>query len=85
VFDAPGMRNPAVIDKVAARQGGTSMAETGSLADREAIRDWRAARIGAPAIVDRSAQPGTQRRPTAHPAATELRETDRFQGLFDHK
>ena len=36
------------------------MAETVTLTDHEAIRDWAAARIGAPAIVDRSAQPGTQ-------------------------
>lgn len=36
------------------------MAETVVLTDHEAIRDWAAARMGAPAIVDASAESGTQ-------------------------
>lgn len=36
------------------------MAETVTLTDHQAIRDWAAARIGAPAIVDASAESGTQ-------------------------
>ena len=36
------------------------MAETVTLTDHEAIRDWAAARIGFPAIVDASAESGTQ-------------------------
>ena len=36
------------------------MAETITLTDHEAIRDWAAARMGSPAIVDVSAEPGTQ-------------------------
>ena len=36
------------------------MADTVTLTDREAIRDWAAARIGAPAIVDVSAEGGVQ-------------------------
>ncbi|HTV70782.1 MAG TPA: hypothetical protein VMF90_19820 [Rhizobiaceae bacterium] len=36
------------------------MAETVTLTDREAIRDWAAARTGAPAIIDSSPQGGTQ-------------------------
>jgi hypothetical protein len=36
------------------------MADTVTLTDHEEIRGWAAARMGVPAIVDRSAQPGTQ-------------------------
>lgn len=36
------------------------MAETTTLTDHEAIRDWAAARAGFPAIVDTSAQSGIQ-------------------------
>ena len=36
------------------------MAETITLTDRDEIRDWAAARMGAPAIVDISPQSGTQ-------------------------
>jgi hypothetical protein len=36
------------------------MAETVTLTDHEAIRDWAAARMGFPAIVDASAEAGTQ-------------------------
>ena len=36
------------------------MADTITLTDHEAIRDWAAARMGFPAIVDTSAEPGTQ-------------------------
>jgi len=36
------------------------MAETVTLTDHEAIRDWAAARMGIPAIVDASAESGTQ-------------------------
>lgn len=36
------------------------MAETITLTDHEAIRGWAAARMGAPAIVDVSPEPGTQ-------------------------
>lgn len=36
------------------------MTDTVTLTDREAIRDWAAARIGAPAIVDISPTAGTQ-------------------------
>lgn len=36
------------------------MADTVTLTDHEAIRDWAAARIGAPAIVDISPAAGTQ-------------------------
>lgn len=36
------------------------MAETVTLTDHETIRDWAAARMGSPAIVDVSAEPGTQ-------------------------
>jgi hypothetical protein len=36
------------------------MAETITLTDHEAIRDWAAARMGIPAIVDASAESGTQ-------------------------
>lgn len=36
------------------------MTETVTLTDHEAIRDWAAARMGAPAIVDTSAASGTQ-------------------------
>ena len=36
------------------------MAETVTLTDHEAIRDWAAARVGFPAIVDASAESGTQ-------------------------
>jgi hypothetical protein len=36
------------------------MADTVTLIDHEAVRDWAAARMGAPAIVDISVQAGTQ-------------------------
>ena len=36
------------------------MAETVTLTDHEAIRDWAAARIGSPAVVDASPETGTQ-------------------------
>ncbi|MCB1469883.1 MAG: hypothetical protein M9944_14475 [Rhizobiaceae bacterium] len=36
------------------------MAETMDLTDHDAIRDWAAARMGAPAIMDASAEGGTQ-------------------------
>ena len=36
------------------------MAETVMLTDHEAIRDWAAARAGAPAVVDVSPEAGTQ-------------------------
>ena len=36
------------------------MAETVTLTDHEAIRDWAAARAGSPAIVDASAESGIQ-------------------------
>ncbi len=36
------------------------MTETVTLTDHDAIRDWAAARMGAPAIVDVSAASGTQ-------------------------
>ena len=36
------------------------MTDTVTLTDREAIRDWAAARMGFPAIVDVSAEAGTQ-------------------------
>jgi len=36
------------------------MTETVTLTDREAIRDWAAARMGAPAIIDVSPASGTQ-------------------------
>ena len=36
------------------------MTDTLTLTDHEAIRDWAAARIGSPAIVDISLDPGTQ-------------------------
>jgi hypothetical protein len=36
------------------------MADTVTLTDHEAIRDWAAARMGFPAIVDTSSEPGTQ-------------------------
>ena len=36
------------------------MTETVTLTDHEAIRDWAAARMGAPAIIDVSPQGGTQ-------------------------
>ncbi len=36
------------------------MAETVTLTDHEAIRDWAAARAGSPAIIDTSAASGTQ-------------------------
>ena len=36
------------------------MAETVTLTDHEAIRDWAAARVGFPAIIDASAESGTQ-------------------------
>jgi hypothetical protein len=36
------------------------MADTVTLTDHEAIRDWAAARMGAPAIVDVSAEAGVQ-------------------------
>lgn len=36
------------------------MAETRILTDREEIRDWAAARMGAPAVVDVSIEGGTQ-------------------------
>lgn len=36
------------------------MAETRILTDHEAVRDWAAARIGSPAIVDTSPESGTQ-------------------------
>ncbi|HMM62947.1 MAG TPA: hypothetical protein PKD01_02380 [Mesorhizobium sp.] len=36
------------------------MAETVTLTDHEAIRDWAAARAGAPAVVDVSPEAGTQ-------------------------
>lgn len=36
------------------------MADTVTLTDREAIRDWAAARMGSPAIVDVSPESGTQ-------------------------
>lgn len=36
------------------------MAETRTLTKHEDIRDWAAARMGAPAVVDVSAEPGTQ-------------------------
>jgi hypothetical protein len=36
------------------------MAETVTLTEHEAIRDWAAARMGFPAIVDVSAEAGTQ-------------------------
>jgi hypothetical protein len=39
---------------------GAEMAETVTLIDHEAIRDWAAARAGSPAIVDASAQSGIQ-------------------------
>lgn len=36
------------------------MTDTVTLTDHEAIRDWAAARIGAPAVVDTSPESGTQ-------------------------
>lgn len=36
------------------------MAKTIELIDHEAIRDWAAARMGSPAIIDASAEGGTQ-------------------------
>lgn len=36
------------------------MTDTVTLTDHDAIRDWAAARMGAPAIVDVSAESGTQ-------------------------
>jgi len=36
------------------------MADTVTLTDHETIRDWAAARMGSPAIVDVSPEPGTQ-------------------------
>lgn len=36
------------------------MAETVTLTEHEAIRDWAAARMGAPVVVDISAEGGTQ-------------------------
>lgn len=36
------------------------MAETIELTSHEAIRDWAASRMGAPAIIDASAEAGTQ-------------------------
>lgn len=36
------------------------MVDTVTLTNREAIRDWAAARMGAPAIIDSSPQGGTQ-------------------------
>ena len=36
------------------------MAKTIELTDHDAIRDWAAARMGAPAIIDASAEAGTQ-------------------------
>lgn len=36
------------------------MAETIELTDHEAIRDWAAARMGSPAVIDASAEGGTQ-------------------------
>jgi len=36
------------------------MADTITLTDHEAIRDWAAARMGFPAVVDTSAESGTQ-------------------------
>jgi hypothetical protein len=36
------------------------MVDTVTLTDREAIRDWAAARMGAPAIIDSSPEGGTQ-------------------------
>ena len=41
-------------------QRGAAMAETVTLTGHEEIRDWAAARMGAPAIVDVSAESGTQ-------------------------
>jgi hypothetical protein len=37
-----------------------NMAETIELTDHEAIRDWAASRMGAPAVIDASAEGGTQ-------------------------
>ena len=36
------------------------MADTVTLTDRETIRDWAAARMGAPAVIDTSPASGTQ-------------------------
>jgi hypothetical protein len=36
------------------------MADTVTLTDHESIRDWAAGRMGFPAIIDTSAEPGTQ-------------------------
>jgi hypothetical protein len=36
------------------------MADTVTLTGHDAIRDWAAARMGSPAVVDVSAEPGTQ-------------------------
>jgi hypothetical protein len=36
------------------------MTETVTLTDHEAVRDWAAARMGSPAVVDVSAEAGTQ-------------------------
>lgn len=36
------------------------MAETVTLTDHEAIRDWAAARMGSPAVIDASPEGGTQ-------------------------
>jgi hypothetical protein len=37
-----------------------NMADTVTLTDREAVRDWAAARMGSPAVVDISVEAGTQ-------------------------
>ncbi len=36
------------------------MADTVTLTDHDAVRDWAAARMGSPAVVDVSPEPGTQ-------------------------
>jgi hypothetical protein len=45
---------------IAKSQKGTSMADTVTLTKHEAIRDWAAARMGFPAIIDASAEGGVQ-------------------------
>jgi hypothetical protein len=54
--DQPAVK--AVVSCSAAK--GFQMADTRTLTNREDIRDWAAARMGAPAIVDVSAESGTQ-------------------------
>jgi hypothetical protein len=53
-------RNPFLRQSVEERSKDFNMTETVTLTDHDTIRDWAAARMGTPAIVDVSAASGTQ-------------------------